>query len=294
MKYLITKWFGTFIYEKNVVIRKILFPLEKNEISKRLTRIKNMKILDEEKNIVKNNNVIVNEKRLNKIGNYKPDDIFFKNIEIKPEEFGVSKELIRQVSLVLTKMEVENKLKSEDMQIVQMVNALDDLIHISNLLSERIDSWSIIPTPIEKIQPINKTLKIVIKEIKNLEKQIEDDMVRIAPNISKIAGPIIGARLISLAGSISKIAVLPASTIQILGAEKALFRYKKEGGKPPKHGVLFQHNLINKSPRRIRGRIARILSTKIAIAAKADFFTKKYIADDLCNDLEKRIKEIRT
>ena len=86
---------------------------------------------------------------------------------------------------------------------------------------------------------------------------------------------------------------MPASTVQLLGAEKALFRYKKEGGKPPKHGVIFQHPLINKAPRKDRGKIARILATKISIAAKADVFTKKDISDILKNDLERRIKDIR-
>jgi nucleolar protein 56 len=134
---------------------------------------------------------------------------------------------------------------------------------------------------------------VVSKEMKKLEKQIEKDMEIIAPNISRITGPLIGARIISIAGGINKVAFMPASTIQILGAEKALFRYKKEGGRPPKHGVIFQHNLINKSPRKIRGKIARVLATKIAIAAKADAFTKKDISGVLKDDLERRVREIR-
>jgi nucleolar protein 56 len=86
---------------------------------------------------------------------------------------------------------------------------------------------------------------------------------------------------------------MPASTIQILGAEKALFRFKKEGGKPPKHGVIFQYSLLNKSPRAERGKIARVLAAKIATAARADAFTKRDIADDLIKELTTRIKEIR-
>ena len=86
---------------------------------------------------------------------------------------------------------------------------------------------------------------------------------------------------------------MPASTIQILGAEKALFRYKKEGGKPPKHGVIFQHSYINKAHRAIRGKIARIFASKIAIAAKADFFTKRDISKELKKDMNKRIKDIK-
>jgi nucleolar protein 56 len=87
--------------------------------------------------------------------------------------------------------------------------------------------------------------------------------------------------------------MLPASTIQILGAEKALFRYKKEGGKPPKHGVIFQHPLLNRAPRDQRGRIARLLASKITIAIKADVFTKRDIADELNAQLEQQLQIIR-
>jgi nucleolar protein 56 len=108
-----------------------------------------------------------------------------------------------------------------------------------------------------------------------------------------MTGPLIGARLISIAGGINRLAIMPASTIQILGAEKALFRFRKEGGKPPKYGVIFQHPYIKKSSREKRGKIARIFASKISIAAKADVFTKKDISKDLMKDLNNRIKEIK-
>ena len=180
-----------------------------------------------------------------------------------------------------------------DLQVIQMINALDDLIQTSNLLYERLNSWLVIPTPKEKIQPLQNAFSTVNNEIKSLEKQIEYDMNKIAPNMSKMTGPLIGARLISIAGGLERLATMPASTIQILGAEKALFRFKKEGGKPPKHGVIFQHSYINRSPKEIRGKIARMFATKIAIAAKADAFTKREIFKDLKDDLDKRIREIK-
>jgi RNA processing factor Prp31 len=237
--------------------------------------------------------VIVNEKRLEKIGEYNPNDSVFVKLDINSEEFDFPLDLLHNASIIFAQSQVDEKLKSEDLQVIQMVNAFDDLIQISNLLSERLDCWGIIPTPSEKIKPIKDVCSVVSIEMKKLEKQIDSDMLQIAPNTSKIVGPLIGARLIALSGSIDRFATLPASTIQLLGAEKALFRYKKEGGKPPKHGVIFQHPLINKASRKNRGKIARILATKISIAAKADVFTKKDISDILKNDLDKRIKEIR-
>jgi nucleolar protein 56 len=291
--YLVTKWFGTFLCDKNKIKKEILFPKNAEKIVKRLQEIGKNNILSEEKKLTKGITVTVNEKRLQQIGEYVDDDLFFKKICIEPEEYGFSQELSQKVSILLAQKKVDERLRSEDLQIIQMVNALDDMIQTANLLSERLSCWSVIPTPEEKIQPFRNTLSKVNEEIKRLEQQIDVDMKHIAPNISKIVGPLIGARLISLAGGMQKLAVMPTSTVQILGAEKALFRFKKEGGKPPKHGVLFQHLLINKSPKTERGKIARILAAKTATAAKADAFTKRDIADDLLEEMTVRIKEMR-
>ncbi len=118
-------------------------------------------------------------------------------------------------------------------------------------------------------------------------------MREVAPNITALVGPLLGARLISLAGSLETLARLPASTIQVLGAEKALFRALRTGGKPPKHGVIFQYPDIHRSPRWQRGKIARALASKLAIAAKVDAFTGRYIGDQLREALRKRIEEIK-
>lgn len=293
--YLITKWFGTFICDKKGIKNKILFPKDEEEIAKRLLKIEEDKVLSEEKEIIKNlKQVMVNEKRLQKLGDYTSSDPFFKEIEINPTDFGFSEDLLHKATLIRAKERTEAKLASEDLQIIQMVNALDDLIQTSNLLSERLDAWSIIPTSKGKMRPFENVFSTVNDEIKTLEKQIDEDMQKIAPNISEMVGTLIGARLISLAGGLERLATLPASTIQILGAEKALFRFKKEGGNPPKHGVIFQHSYINKAPREIRGKIARVFAAKIAIATKADAFTKRDISKGLKENLDKRLKEIRS
>jgi len=290
--YLVTRWFGTFLCDENGIKSKILFPKDPEEIAKRLSKIDKQEILTEEKKITKGTDVTVNEKRLQKIGDYNQNDSFFKKMSIEPKGFDFTQDLIHKASIILAEKKVEEKLKSEDLQVIQMVNALDDLIQTSNLLSERMDCWSVIPTPEKKIKPFENLLFTVNDEIKRLEIQIECDVRKIAPNISEIVGSLISARLMSLAGGMERLACMPASTIQLLGAEKALFRFKKEGGKPPKHGVIFQHPLINRAPRRNRGKIARILAAKIAIAAKADVFTKRNISNDLKDDMKQRIRGI--
>lgn len=129
---------------------------------------------------------------------------------------------------------------------------------------------------------------------RGLEKYIDEAMMEVAPNVRGIVGPLLGARLIALAGGLSKLSTLPASTIQVLGAEKALFRALKTGGRPPKHGVIFQHAVIHKSPKWQRGKIARALAAKLAIAARIDAFSGEYRADEIREQLEQRIQEIKT
>jgi nucleolar protein 56 len=292
-QYLITKWFGTFLCNETGVQQHILFPKHEKEIVQRLLEIEKNNILTEEKKLGKNIHVVVNQKRLQQLGTFDDEDPFFKTITINPKDYGFSQELFHSVSLLLAQQRVDEQLQSEDLQLIQMVNALDDLIQTANLLSERLDSWSLLPTSKKKVKPFEKTLTAVKDEIQRLQDQIDTDMKTIAPNTSKIIGPLIGARLIALAGGMRRMSMLPASTIQILGAEKALFRFKKEGGRPPKHGVIFQHPMINSAPKTERGKISRLFATKISTAIKADVFTKRDIADELQKDIIKRIQEIR-
>ena len=110
------------------------------------------------------------------------------------------------------------------------------------------------------------------------------------PNLSAVAGPLIACRLLSLAGGLEKLARLPSSTIQLLGAEKALFRHLKTKDKPPKFGVIFAHPLIQNAKRNERGKVARILASKLTLAARADFYTGKDISDKLTADIRTKLK----
>ena len=119
-------------------------------------------------------------------------------------------------------------------------------------------------------------------------------MGEVAPNTQAMVGSLLGARLIAVAGGLRNLAMRPASTIQVLGAEKALFRSLKTGARPPKHGLIFQHTLLHDAKRWQRGKIARALAGKLVIAIRADAFgAGRYIGDGLKADLEKRLKEIR-
>lgn len=126
-----------------------------------------------------------------------------------------------------------------------------------------------------------------------LVEYIDRVMEEVAPNVKYLAGPLLGARLIAKAGGLKKLSMLPASTIQVLGAEKALFRHLTKGSRPPKHGILFQHPWVRNAKRWQRGKIARSLAAKLAIAAREDYFGGEFIADRLKRELEERIREIK-
>ena len=129
---------------------------------------------------------------------------------------------------------------------------------------------------------------------KSMEDYVENTMEEMAPNIRAVAGALLGARMISMAGGLQNLAMRPASTIQVLGAEKALFRSLKTGARPPKHGLIFQHTLLHDAKRWQRGKIARVIAGKLAIAARADAFGQgHFIGDDLKAAINKRVDEIR-
>lgn len=128
---------------------------------------------------------------------------------------------------------------------------------------------------------------------KKLENYLDITMGEVAANIKTIVGPLLGARLIAMAGGLTELAKMPSSTIQVLGAEKALFRSLKTGSPPPKHGIIFQHPLLHEAKKQHRGKIARAIAGKLAIAARADAFGGRDVSEELEADLKERVGQIR-
>ena len=119
---------------------------------------------------------------------------------------------------------------------------------------------------------------------------VQKMMQEIMPNINAVAGSMIGAKLLSIAGSLEKIALFPASTIQLLGAEKALFRHIKTGAKPPKFGVIINHPIVARAKPDTKGKVARMLADKISIASKIDFFKGEFRGDKLRAEVEAKFR----
>ena len=141
------------------------------------------------------------------------------------------------------------------------------------------------------VQELAKQILEMHNVRKNLEEHLKKQMKAIAPNLAVILGDAVGARLLAKAGSLKKLAAMPASTIQVLGAEKALFRALKTGSQPPKHGLLFQHAMVHSAPRWQRGKIARAIAAKAAIAARVDIYGAG-LNETLLEKLNVRIDEI--
>ncbi len=313
MPFLKTKWFGVFVYDEEIIDKK-LFPKNADEIAKRLYKIQKGEVLEEEE-AFKDYDLVVDENRLKKIGKLGK----IKELKVKAEDFGYSKELLLKACIKLATKKIEEEQKERTKRIGEAVDALDDIIKITNMVLERLRDWysyfsfeeiedgkelaeKILKMKIggneldqleeKSIKSMASLLLSLYKIREEIERYIREVMEEMAPNVCKIVGSNIGARLIAYAGGIEKLATMPAGTIQVLGAEKALFRHIKDGTPPPKHGIIFQHEMINRAPKNKRGKIARLLATKLAIAAKADAFTKNYIADKLKKEIDERYKEI--
>lgn len=126
----------------------------------------------------------------------------------------------------------------------------------------------------------------------SLGKYLHDKMNIVAPNLSALIGDSVGARLISQAGSLTNLAKFPASTVQILGAEKALFRALKTKSKTPKYGLIFHSTFIGKAGARNKGRISRYLANKCSIASRLDSFSEapdSSFGDALRKQVEQRL-----
>ena len=229
----------------------------------------------------------------------------------------------REVGLVFSKIRIKEAI-GRDHLIAQTIGALDDLTKAINLLANRAMEWYGIHYPEYKESDMEKYIKGLLKHQRgrsmgleisdidlnairdyadgivalmkrkdSLEAYLDRLMEEVAPNTRAIAGSNLGARLIARAGSLGEMAKLPASTIQVLGAEKALFKHlQKKGVPPPKHGIIFQHPEVSGAVKSIRGRIARSLATKISIAARVDFFSGDF-RQHLVDDWNERLKEVK-
>lgn len=125
-----------------------------------------------------------------------------------------------------------------------------------------------------------------------IENYINTSMGSVAPNLCEIAGASIGARLMSMAGSLEKLAAFPSSTVQVIGASRALFKHLRSRAPSPKHGIIYNNPVIKNAPWWQRGKLARALAAKISLAARTDFYSGE-LDPSIKEALDKKLESIR-
>lgn len=138
------------------------------------------------------------------------------------------------------------------------------------------------------IQSLAKQITELYQFKQSLLNYLEARLNKLLPNMTALGGVTITARLLAGAGSARKLALLPASTIQLLGAEKALFRHLRSGAKSPKHGHIINHPIVQKASSSDKGKAARMLADKLSLCARIDYFKGEFKADDYKKELEER------
>jgi nucleolar protein 56 len=146
------------------------------------------------------------------------------------------------------------------------------------------------------LEPMNeyaKTIRGLYYQKAKIEEYIESIMQDIAPNLTAVAEPVLAAQLLSHAGSLERLAMMPSSTIQMLGAEDALFRFLKKQGRCPRHGVIVTHPLLASARNAVHGKIARKIAAAVSIAAKMDYFKgESFKGYELREKLNKDVQNI--
>ena len=212
-----------------------------------------------------------------------------------------------------TQSAVRERERADDQQLVHAVRAMDDCEQLANELAERVAAWagSRFPSsspgiagaralaaedPTDDLDRRVVSLATRVSELADerdaLETTIEQTAPAVAPNLAAMAGATLAARLIALAGGLESLVKKPAGTVQVLGAEDALFAHLAGRAPSPKHGVIYTHEFVRGTRPDDRGSAARALAGKLALAARVDHYSGTY-RESLHDDLRERMATIR-
>lgn len=190
--------------------------------------------------------------------------------------------------------ELEDEIQDDE----ELLKLLERGIHRDDLeaFKDMAESSTGAPLVDEDREMLEKTFERVRSnhEIKDdIHEYVRNTALEEMPNLSKLLDPILAAKIIAIEGSLEDLAKEPASTIQMLGAEKALFRYLRGKGTPPKHGVIFEHPFVSDLPEETRGKMARFIANKAAIAARLDVYGDKDKGDELREEAQEKYQELK-
>lgn len=296
---IVTRWFGVFTVEAGKVVGGKPFPADRSQIRERwVSRLNGSLTLEEmalwtEASQAGKGAPLSRDKRFQALGalpasGYVP--------RIPPRDYGIDPSWEREILLVVD----QERLKSEQdpsLPLCEAIRAITDMEVAYNLLGERLVNWWVDEEPgddsragadpasaakriVEEaastpLQSARTKLASQVLEMSktrgDLEAAVSTDAEASLPNLSMLLGPMLAARLVAKAGGLGRLSKLPASTVQVLGAERAFFDHLRTGQPSPKYGIIFTHPSVLGAPGPHKGKMARTLAAKAAIAAKRDF-----------------------
>lgn len=321
----VASWFGAYVLDGSQVVAAFPAPREPAEIRSRIRQRRSGALTPEEVALLREfseQKLITRDRRLVGRGvRFDPRARGF----VDASSPGSSELMLRELLLE----DADDALRAAwdpSIHIEEAVRALSDLDELLNLVGERLISWSSrdapeierddpeaalevavssdrpaipggLPEPEPELLAARRELAALFKTAQGTRQALEDALTqavpRRTPNLVALLGPPLAARLLAKAGGLDRLARLPASTVQVLGAERAFFEHLRGRAPPPRHGLLFLHPQIQGAPRGQRGKLARALAGKVAIAARIDSQGKP-VNTSLAQAFERRLREVRT
>ena len=220
---------------------------------------------------------------------------------------------LREATIDAGRAAVDEREGAVDQQLVHAVRSMDDCRRQANELAERVAEWggsrfdsagtgveyareltARDPTTSGDRRAVSLARRVVAldEEADSLREYVETTTPEVAPNLAALAGPVLAARLLSLAGGLESLAKKPSGTVQVLGAEDALFAHLRGDAPSPKHGIIYTHDAVRGTRPEDRGSAARALAGKLSIAARIDHYSGDR-RPELEADLDDRIATIQ-
>ncbi len=318
-KFIYTSCIGTFLFsESHEIAEKLMF----SDVIAASRKLEQNEWTEEERKLVSSAGVkiLFLGFKKEKIGNVVfTNDL--KKLEVVARQFQKHEKQIHDALIKVAKSKVKGSVQDDEL-IIQASSSMTEIDKASSMLSKRLREWYGLRNPelassvsdnaafvnvvlddsgksemgaelsqedvAEMKELAQEAAKLLILRAK-IEKYLEKRMKDVCPNILAVAGAAIGAKLLAGAGSLKRLAMMPASTLQLLGAESAMFKFlRKKSKKMPRFGILHEHKMIAEAAERKKGKAARLLADKISIAARVDYFKGKFVGDALLKEMKAR------
>lgn len=195
-----------------------------------------------------------------------------------------------------------------DQDIIQAIHSLEHVDTALNSLGKYTTEWYELHHPDYSagwealaaqhidhngLRELNAGVQTMLAVREALKEHLEKQMRATLPNTTAVAGSIIGAKLLAAAGTLERLSRFPSTTVQLLGAEQALFRHlRSRNALPPKYGILFNHPLVQAAPYKSKGKVARTLANTISIASRVDFHKGEFVGEELRQKVERQTRAL--